>query len=132
MTYEYTCVECKHAWTEQQSIKAAATTCCPRCKRQAAQRVINARGGFMVRGGHGPHGEGHEQIPNRPPDFWELSATVIETRDCAAHGAEFRVVGRESVTIPGDALPAPAPSKDLNLRFRSVYSVRHDTRREHL
>lgn len=131
MTYEYTCVECKHAWTEQASIKAPPTTECPSCHRPTAQRLINALGGFMVRGGS-PSVSSQEQ-QGGDDDFTYNDGRMAkmalhELREHPVYGTQSREVTRGIVPIPDqlatlidavapDALSPPAPrdSKDLNL-----------------
>lgn len=52
-TYEYKCKEesCSHKWEETQSIKESATTKCPKCKKETAQRLISGGVGFVLKGG---------------------------------------------------------------------------------
>lgn len=53
MTYEYICTfteTCGHKWTEEQKISEPATSCCPKCQRLSAKRLISGSGAFQLMG----------------------------------------------------------------------------------
>lgn len=49
-TYEYRCQSCEHEWDEFQSITAAPTKKCPKCRKAKAERIISAGGGILFKG----------------------------------------------------------------------------------
>ncbi len=49
-TYEYRCNACDNKWDEFQSITAAPTKKCPKCKKVKAERIISAGGGIIFKG----------------------------------------------------------------------------------
>ncbi len=50
MTYEYECTACGHQWEAEQRITEAPLRECPRCRAEAARRLIS-QGNFVL---HGP------------------------------------------------------------------------------
>ncbi len=49
-TYEYACTACGHEFELFESIKAAPTKNCPKCKKAKAQRRISGGGGLIFKG----------------------------------------------------------------------------------
>ena len=49
-TYEYECTACGHEFEKFESIKAAPTKTCPKCRKNSAQRRISGGGGFIFKG----------------------------------------------------------------------------------
>ena len=48
-TYEYRCNECGHEWEQEQKITAARERFCPKCKKEAAERLIS-RAAVVLKG----------------------------------------------------------------------------------
>ena len=51
MTYEYSCLVCKHHFEVEQRITDKPLFECPNCKVCALQRLISGGGGFILNGG---------------------------------------------------------------------------------
>ena len=51
MTYEYICLQCKHEWVQEGKITDEPETICPKCKEEAAKRLISGGLGFQLKGG---------------------------------------------------------------------------------
>jgi putative FmdB family regulatory protein len=51
MTYEYTCLECRHNWETEQSIKDEPLKECPSCAKLSAKRLVSGGMGFELKGG---------------------------------------------------------------------------------
>lgn len=49
-TYEYGCTACGHEFEKFESIKAAPTKNCPKCKKGKVQRRISGGGGLIFKG----------------------------------------------------------------------------------
>ena len=50
MTYEYTCLDCKKNWEQEQKISESALKECPHCNGRA-KRLISLGTGFQLKGG---------------------------------------------------------------------------------
>jgi putative FmdB family regulatory protein len=50
-TYEYGCSACGSQWEEIQRITEPPVEVCPKCGKSAAQRLISAGTGFILKGG---------------------------------------------------------------------------------
>jgi putative FmdB family regulatory protein len=50
-TYEYGCTACGSQWEELQRITEPPIEVCPKCGKNAAQRLISAGTGFILKGG---------------------------------------------------------------------------------
>lgn len=49
-TYQYRCSECGHELEALQKMSDDALKTCPKCGKDALERVISAEGGFMLKG----------------------------------------------------------------------------------
>jgi putative FmdB family regulatory protein len=49
VTYEYECTNCYHEWEEEQKITDKPIKKCPKCKLEAAHRMIS-KSGFVLNG----------------------------------------------------------------------------------
>jgi putative FmdB family regulatory protein len=49
-TYDYACEACGHEFERFESITAAPSKTCPKCKKSKAKRLISAGGGFLFKG----------------------------------------------------------------------------------
>jgi len=49
-TYENKCAECGHEWEAEQRITDEPARECPKCGREAAQRLATGGSGFSLRG----------------------------------------------------------------------------------
>ena len=49
-TYDYVCKACGNAWDEFQSMSAAPTKKCPKCKKAKAERIIGPGAGIIFKG----------------------------------------------------------------------------------
>lgn len=50
ITYVYRCSSCEHEFEEQQRITADPLVKCPKCKKNALERVVQSAGGFRIGG----------------------------------------------------------------------------------
>lgn len=51
MTYEYICLHCKHEWSQEGKISEPPEKVCPKCKEEAAKRLVSGGQGFQLKGG---------------------------------------------------------------------------------
>lgn len=63
ITYSYACKNCNHELEVEQSISDESLKDCPACNKPTLQRVIIARGGFLLTGG-GWYKDGYDKSKN--------------------------------------------------------------------
>lgn len=49
-TYEYACQKCGHEFEQFQSMRDAALTKCPKCKKAALKRLVGGGAGLIFKG----------------------------------------------------------------------------------
>ena len=49
-TYTYKCNKCEHQFDIRQSMSDDNLTTCPKCKEEELRKLINATGGFQLKG----------------------------------------------------------------------------------
>jgi len=50
VTYDYECTACLHTWQIEQKISECPVRDCPKCKQEAARRLISGSGAFVLNG----------------------------------------------------------------------------------
>jgi putative FmdB family regulatory protein len=103
-TYEYRCTACKQQFEVFQAITEGARRKCPRCGKNALERLIGTGAAVLFKG------SGFYQTDYRSESY--KKAAEAETKPASGDGAPKAVADAKSAEKKaGDGTPVPAPKK---------------------
>jgi putative FmdB family regulatory protein len=122
-TYEYKCNNCGDRFEKFQSIKADPIRKCPKCGKNAVERLISAGGGLIFKGS-GFYITDYRDASYNDKAKADAGGDKSEKSDAAAPaaGADAKPAASDakaSAASKSDAAPAPAPAAATDAKPQS-------------